>query len=189
MPVTGRRRRTITRPGGGGAAAGPDDGHMARHWSVLVAIASILATIVPPAYSAAPSRAELRIVRLINRERARNHLSPLRVNVHLVDAARYHSREMLRYGYFDHNSLHPARAWDRRVRSFLSRSVVGEALAWGAGTLASPSATVRMWMASPPHRRILLDPTFRVIGIGRVIGRFDGTSGAAMVTADFAGKR
>jgi uncharacterized protein YkwD len=162
---------------------------MARHWRVLLAVASVLAVIAPPAYSAAPSRAELRIVRLINRERAKHNLAPLRVNVHLVDAARYHSREMLRYGYFDHNSLHPARAWDRRVRAFLSRSLVGEALAWGAGTYASPSATVRMWMASPPHRRILLGPSFRVIGIGRVVGQFDGTDDVAMVTADFAGKR
>jgi uncharacterized protein YkwD len=189
MPVTGEHGRTITRPGVGGRPAEADDGPMARHWRVLVAIASALATIVPPAYSAAPSRTELRMVRLINRERAKRDLPPLRVNVHLVDSARYHSREMLQYGYFEHNSLHPARAWDSRVRAFLHRSIVGEALAWGAGTYASPSATVRMWMASPPHRRILLDPSFRVIGIGRVMGRFAGTNGVAMVTADFAGKR
>jgi uncharacterized protein YkwD len=161
---------------------------MARQRRVVLAVAGVFAALVPPASAASPSRAELRIVRLINRERAKRDLAQLRINVHLVDAARYHSSEMLRYGYFDHNSLHPSRAWDVRVRGFLPRSLVGETLAWGSGLFASPGMTVKMWMASPPHRRVLLDPSFRVVGIGRQLGRFDGTSDVAMVTADFAGK-
>jgi uncharacterized protein YkwD len=163
--------------------------YMARRAPLVLAIAGLLAVLSPAAYAAAPNRAELKIVRLINRARASHHLPLLRVNTHLVDAARFHSTEMLRYGYFDHDSLHPSRAWDQRVRSYLQRSKVGETLAWGAGTFASPAKTVKMWLASPPHRTILLDPSFRVIGIGRVLGAFDGTGGVAMVTADFAGRR
>jgi uncharacterized protein YkwD len=47
---------------------------------------------------------------------------------------------------------------------------VGETLAWGWGTRATPAATVDSWLASPPHRRILLDAAYRDIGIGVALG-------------------
>ena len=42
-------------------------------------------------------------------------------------------------------------------------------------------------MSSPGHRANLLRPGFRRIGIGALVGRFSGYSGATVVTADFAG--
>jgi uncharacterized protein YkwD len=155
--------------------------------ALLLALpASVL--LAPPASAATASRVERKIVTLLNRERARHGLPAVRLNRHLVDAARFHSAEMLRYDYFDHNSVHPARAWDARVRSYLFRRVVGETLAWGAGTYATAAMTVRMWMASPPHRAIILNGSFRLVGIGRKLGSYAGSSGA-MVTADFASSR
>ncbi len=143
----------------------------------------------PPAGAASPTRSEVRIVQLINHERIARGLAPVHISRRLVDAARYHSAEMLRYDYFAHDSRHPAIAWDRRIRSFLSRPVVGEALAWGTGLYATPAMTVHMWITSPPHRKILLDPAFRWVGIGRKVGHFAGSGGAVLVTADFAGRR
>ena len=43
---------------------------------------------------------------------------------------------------------------------------VGENLAWGTGSLATPAAIMRAWMASPGHRDILLRRSYREIGIG-----------------------
>jgi uncharacterized protein YkwD len=145
------------------------------------------AVLAPAASGATANRVEKRIVLLVNRERAKHGEPPVRLNSHLVDAARFHSAEMLRYDYFDHGSVHPARAWDARVRSYLRRSVVGEVLAWGLGSYAAPARTVRMWMQSPPHRAVILDRRFRVVGIGRLIGVYGGSTGA-MVTADFASR-
>ncbi|HEX5223529.1 MAG TPA: CAP domain-containing protein, partial [Solirubrobacteraceae bacterium] len=37
-------------------------------------------------------------------------------------------------------------------------------LAWGTETGASPASIVSAWMASPPHRAIMLDPSYRDVG-------------------------
>ncbi len=182
---------TPTSPSCDGVAIRPESGHGVRRytavicWLIAIPASTVLA---PPVSAATANRVERRIVQLVNRERARYGLPAVRLNVHLVSAARFHSAEMLRFGYFDHSSIHPSRAWDVRVRSYLYRSVVGETLAWGTGTYATPARTVRMWMDSPPHRDVVLDARFRLVGIGRLIGRYSGTTGA-MVTADFASRR
>jgi uncharacterized protein YkwD len=152
---------------------------------LVLVLAGVLLVTAPVASAAAPTRAERRIVQLINHERVKRGLRPLRLNGHLVDAARYHSREMLRDRYFAHDSLHPGRSWDARIRSFLACPTVGEAIAWGSGLYATPYVTVRMWMASTAHRRILLDPAFRTIGVGRARGTYGGSRHAVLVTADF----
>jgi uncharacterized protein YkwD len=43
---------------------------------------------------------------------------------------------------------------------------IGENLAWGTGSYATPDGTVRAWMNSAGHRANILSPTFREIGIG-----------------------
>ena len=43
-------------------------------------------------------------------------------------------------------------------------------------------------MKSPPHRRNLLRPGFRRVGVGAMMATFSGASGARVVTADFAGR-
>jgi uncharacterized protein YkwD len=48
--------------------------------------------------------------------------------------------------------------------------IVGENLAWGTGTYATPRAVVKAWMRSPAHRRNIMERRFRVIGIGVMRG-------------------
>ena len=43
---------------------------------------------------------------------------------------------------------------------------VGENIAWGTLSLATPRAIVAAWMASPAHRANILDPRYRETGIG-----------------------
>jgi uncharacterized protein YkwD len=77
---------------------------------------------------------------------------------------------MVRRRYFRHDSLDGRTFLDRIVaRRYAPRSAgfrAGENLAWGAGRFGTPEAIVRAWMASPPHRAVLLTPGFRDIGIG-----------------------
>jgi len=75
-----------------------------------------------------------------------------------------------------------ARALAQRARG----PVYGEDLAWGTGVTAQ--SVVNNWLASPRHRAVLLRPGFRRIGIGIAFGTFVGHGGAAVVTADFAGR-
>ena len=43
---------------------------------------------------------------------------------------------------------------------------IGETLAWGSAERSTPRAIVQGWMNSPQHVGVLLDPSFREIGIG-----------------------
>jgi uncharacterized protein YkwD len=125
---------------------------------------------------------ERRIVKLINQVRHDAGLRPVRISLDLVRAARTHSLDMLAHNYFAHGS-----AVSRIARALAGAHLVGETLAWGTGTMGTPQATLDMWLASPPHRAVLLNPAFRLIGVGRAHGRFLGNPGAWIYTADFGG--
>lgn len=131
---------------------------------------------------AAPTSAERSLLAAMNQTRAAHGLAPLRIDPRLERAARGHSRDMLRRGYFAHGNFR-----GRLVRAGARGPAVGENLAWGTGSRATPQGVVAAWLASPSHRANLLRPGFRRVGLGRVVGRFAGASGAAVVTADFAG--
>ena len=130
----------------------------------------------PSSAGATPTRGEYAIVRAMNAVRARNGVAPLRMGRALTRAARAHSADMARRGYFDHG------AFVQRLRSFGVRApYIGENLAYGTQTLTA-AAIVQMWIASPPHRENLLDRGFRLIGVGVAGGA------TKLVTADFAGR-
>jgi uncharacterized protein YkwD len=44
-----------------------------------------------------------------------------------------------------------------------------------------------MWLRSPEHRANLLHAGYRTVGVGALAGRFNGYSGALVITTDFAG--
>jgi uncharacterized protein YkwD len=88
---------------------------------------------------------------------------------------------MLRRHYFAHGDL-GARMWQFRCRGRL----FAENLDWGSG-LVSANTAVADWLASPPHRGNLLDPTLRRVGVAAALGPFGGYSKSTMITADFAG--
>jgi uncharacterized protein YkwD len=124
---------------------------------------------------------EADVVAAINRARVSRGVPPLRVGIRLQRAARAHSRAMARSGSLTHGS------WYQRLRSFGVRGrMVGENIAWGAGSDGSPSAIVGMWLASPPHRATMLNRGFRQVGVGIAVGSMGGYSGASVATADFS---
>jgi uncharacterized protein YkwD len=88
---------------------------------------------------------------------------------------------MLHRQYFAHGSV-AGRALAQGARG----PIFGEDLAWGTGVTAQ--WVVNQWLASPGHRAVLLRPGFRRVGIGIAFGTFAGRGGAAVVTADFAGR-
>ena len=74
----------------------------------------------------------------------------------------------------------------RLYRAGFPRSkAVGETIGMVSGCSTSASAQiVKMWLDSPPHRRILLSPRYRVVGVGVAAG--GGRDGTGF-TADFGG--
>lgn len=127
---------------------------------------------------------------LLNAKRHARALAPLRVSGKLARAARRHSRDMVRHQYFAHDSRFGA-AFSARIAAtgwMRGRDAwsVGENLAWGGGPRATPEAIVAAWMASPAHRRNILDRRFHTIGIGVVTGMPVAAGGTgATYTTDF----
>ena len=117
----------------------------------------------------------------MNAVRAGNGLPTLRIDFHLVRAARGHSADMMRRQYFGHGSVA-----GRAVAAGARGPLFGEDLAWVTGM--TPQWVVNAWLASPAHRAVLLHRGFRRVGIGISFGTFIGHGGAAVVTADFAGR-
>lgn len=123
------------------------------------------AKTLPRAYNA--------VLCLINRERARRKLRPLRRSAQLNRAARKHSADMVSRQYFSHQSLNGRTPHGRVLRTGYfrgSRGTVQEALACGWAQLSTPKALVALIMRSRSHRSILLSRRLRDIGIGLVLG-------------------
>ncbi len=117
---------------------------------------------------------------LVNGTRAGAGLSRFRHERRLSRAATRHASDMGRRGYFAHVSP-TGRSPLARVRAAGWRGGVGEVIAWGCGALASPRATLQAWLASPPHRAIILGSGRRA-GIG--IKRLGGCGGRAYWVID-----
>jgi uncharacterized protein YkwD len=95
------------------------------------------------------------LVCLVNGQRARAGKGALGVNSRLALAAGRHAADMARRGYFNHTSP-SGRGPMARARAVGWRGSIGEVLAQGCNALTTPAAAVAAWLASPPHRSVLL---------------------------------
>ena len=107
---------------------------------------------------------------LINRERTRYGLRPLRPNSVLQKVAGDQATEMVIGDYFGDDSMTGMTPMQRIAVSHYAWRVhslrIGQNIGWGTGTLATPQAMVEGWMDSPPHREIILTAGYRNIGSG-----------------------
>lgn len=106
---------------------------------------------------------------LVNRRRLANHVRRLRANRELRRVAASQVTSMVRWDYFADvsptgltpltlvaASSYPAHA---------AQITVGQNLAWGTESDATPAYVVAAWMASPPHREIMLSGQYRDAGV------------------------
>ncbi len=127
----------------------------------------------------------------INAARADHGLARLRVSTALRSAARTHSLEMARDGYFSHDSADGTPAAKRLLRFYPSagyrRWGAGETLLWYSPGVDAAQA-VQDWLSSPEHRAILLTSSYREIGVSAVhatdAGGDFGDAEVTVVTAD-----
>lgn len=107
---------------------------------------------------------------LVNRVRHGSGLRGFRGSRSLAVAAGRHARDMVRARYFAHQRAGgPSLSSRARSAGWRGRTI-GEAIAYGCGSMGSPASIVNMWLNSPPHRAILLSRSYRRVGIG-VAGR------------------
>ena len=135
---------------------------------------------VLPARAAAAPRARLdrhgrALLAELNRVRAAHGRPPLRADARMSRAAAAHARAQARRRALGHGP------WQGRVaRAAGHPRRVGELLAWRlrAAPAREARVVVRGWLRSPGHRPLLLDPTFRRVGIGRAAAPLAGAPGA-----------
>jgi uncharacterized protein YkwD len=116
--------------------------------------------------TAAPAALSAALLCAINVERARHGLPALPADPRVQTAASKHARDMVRRRYFAHQRAGGPSLSGRLKRAGWSGRSAGEAIAYGCGTSATPLATLRMWLNSPPHRAILLDRGWSAAGVG-----------------------
>lgn len=143
-------------------------------WLVLAALVALLLVGTAtgarprPAAKTQPLGLQLELSAAINDLRARNGLAELRPNQQLTRAAAAHANAMAEGGFFSHSSADGGDFADRVLRFYRVTQArswsIGENLLW-ASPEPSAKRALRMWLDSPPHRRALLDPRWRDIGL------------------------
>jgi uncharacterized protein YkwD len=141
-----------------------------------------VATQPPAQQVAAATPLDRAIVREINATRARHAEPPLVLTARMRRLARHHTLDMLRRDSFSHNG--DGTTFSQRVRARVHYRKVGETLA----LMPRPAGARRIvaaWLRSPSHRAVLLDASYRRIGVAGAKGRM-GSRRAFVVTADFS---
>jgi uncharacterized protein YkwD len=173
-----------------------------RRAMILVAVALASAAAALPANAArslptvALTSLEQGVLTDINAFRAAHHLAPLRLSASLTAAARSHSQQMEADGYFAHESADGTAFW-KRIQGFYPSNhfgfwSVGENLLWSSPDVDAQKA-LTMWENSPEHRKNMLDPHWREIGVSavhalRAPGVYQGLA-VTIVTTDFGVRR
>jgi uncharacterized protein YkwD len=133
------------------------------------------------------------ILCLHNQIRAENGLPRLRENKRLRKAAVGHSRNMVAKRFFEHTTPSGVTMVDRILKARYVREdqgwMLGENLAWGTGSYATPRGAVRAWMESPGHRANILKRGYRDMGVGLVLGVPVSDAAGATYTVDFGVRR
>jgi uncharacterized protein YkwD len=116
------------------------------------------------------SRCEETVFSEINRFRRLRGLRLLRLHPQLQQAARDHSRNMARYGYFDHYDLEGKTVRDRVARRVGgSWTLLAENIAKDRAGVAETKQVCKSWMKSPGHRKNILHAGFSETGVGAVV--------------------
>ena len=107
------------------------------------------------------------VVKLVNVERSKVGLPPLKENWELSRVARYKSEDMINKNYFSHTSPTYGSPFQMMKDFGISYQAAGENIAAGQRT---PAEVVEAWMNSEGHRKNILSPTYTEIGVGYVKG-------------------
>jgi len=127
------------------------------------------------------NKLEKEVVALVNQERAKLGLAPLKDNSQLSNVARTKSEDMVANNYFSHTSPTYGSPFDMMKKFGITYNAAGENIAMGQPTAAS---VMTAWMNSPGHKANILSANFTEIGVGVAKDK----SGAIYWTQEFIGK-
>jgi uncharacterized protein YkwD len=99
----------------------------------------------------------------VNAERRSHGLAPLPIGTSLERAARDHTADMVKFGYFGHD-WHNGASFNRWVTRYFA-CTAGEIIAWRS-PMQNANNAVQQWLHSPGHRAALLGHDWTVMGVG-----------------------
>lgn len=109
------------------------------------------------------------VVDLVNQERAQAGLSPLKLNAALSVVALDKAKDMYYNQYFSHQSPTFGSPFDMMRSYGIRYSYAGENIAMGQ---RSPQEVMNAWMNSDGHRKNILNPNFKEIGVAYFQGEW-----------------
>lgn len=109
------------------------------------------------------SAIELEVVRLVNIERQKGGLQPFSASSELSNVARKKSEDMANKNYFSHTSPTYGSPFEMMKSFGIKYNTAGENIAKGQ---LSAQSVVTAWMNSEGHRANIMNPSFKVIGVG-----------------------
>lgn len=126
---------------------------------------------------------EQKMLDLVNAERKKAGVEPLKIDMKLVEISRKKSQDMIDKNYFGHTSPTYGTPFDALKANGVSYRYAGENIA-GAPTVDRAHSSL---MASSGHRANILNLNYNYIGIG--IGIVDGGPYGKMFTQTFIGTK
>jgi len=110
------------------------------------------------------------VLLLVNKSRRKHKLGILEKQSDLSRAARYHAQDMAIDNYMEHatydrknNRLIQICGTFDRIEKFIKMSYLAENISAGK---TNPKETVDAWMKSNSHRKNILNPNFKYLGVG-----------------------
>ncbi|QFT90764.1 N-acetylmuramoyl-L-alanine amidase LytC precursor [Bacillus sp. THAF10] len=106
---------------------------------------------------------EWEVFKIVNKEREKHKVAPLRLHVYLGEVARIKSKDMHDNEYFSHTSPTYGSPFEMMKTFGITYKSAGENIAAGQ---TSPSSVMTGWMNSPDHKANILSTSFTHIGVG-----------------------
>ncbi len=151
--------------------------HNRLHWYgffgvTLKIVTTLILFSVYPSQAFFSSITSEHIIQLVNEERAKESLSPLTRNTDLESAASLKAQDMFTKDYFAHYAPDGTSPWDFFRKVHYQYTYAGENLGMG---FSDAETLVKAWMNSPKHKKNIMNPAYREIGIAVATGKINKT--------------
>jgi len=119
-----------------------------------------------------------RIVELTNKARIDAGASILSHNNLLDESAMLKAKDMVKYGYFDHDSPQGVDPWEWFRQAGYNYTYAGENLAMN---FSDAEEAIEAWLQSPTHRENMLNNNYNEIGVAVLVGEIEGRQTTVVV--------
>jgi len=156
---------------------------LSRRLAIQLLTAGVMSAGIVPRRPGDEQSLERRVWEAINRERRREGARELAWDQALATEARRHSTRMAEAGFFSHHDPERGDLAPRLDADGIPwRDCAENIILFKQGDEDPVEVAVKAWMASPGHRKNLLNPVYTLSGVGIAVGR----DNRLWMTQDFA---